>query len=223
MGSVAVEGASLYYEHAGTGPAVVLIHPGLWDSRTWDDQFEVLAERYHVIRYDLRGYGRSSRPEPGRAYSHADDLVAVMDAVGVDRAALIGCSIGGGIALDAALTHPDRVSALVLVASSLPGYEGTQEDDAWWEARTEGIDELVEGGDLESARRTQMEIWAPLGVEDETGRRILQIALDNRHELTMDESGARRLDPPAAQRLNEIAAPALVLPADHDPPDALRE
>jgi pimeloyl-ACP methyl ester carboxylesterase len=220
---VAVEGGELEVEHAGTGPGVVLIHPGLWDSRTWDDQFAVFAERYHVVRYDLRGYGRSSRPEPGVAYSHVDDLVAVMDAVGLDRAALVGCSVGGGVELETAIAHPGRVWALVLVASALPGFEPTPAEEAWWEERMTGVGALVEAGDVEGARRRQLEIWAPLGVDDPIGRRILQISVENGQELTMDESGERHLDPPAVARLHEISVPTLVLPADHDPPDAQRE
>ncbi|HZD80726.1 MAG TPA: alpha/beta fold hydrolase [Actinomycetota bacterium] len=222
QGFVAVDGGSLYYERAGMGPGVVLIHPGLWDSRTWDDQFPRFAERFLTVRYDVRGYGRSTRPEPGRVYSHVDDLLAVMEAAGIERAVLVGCSMGGGIALEAALSHPDRVAALVLAASALPGFEPTPGEEAWWEEHAAGIEELVDAGELEAAVRIEMEIWAPLGVEDEAGARILQIALDNRHELTMDEQDARGLDPPAVQRLESIAVPTLVLPADHDPPTSQR-
>jgi pimeloyl-ACP methyl ester carboxylesterase len=217
-GFVDVDGGRLWFEVAGAGPPVALLHPGLWDARTWDAQFGVFAQGYRVVRYDLRGYGRSSRPEPGVAYSHVRDLVAVLDAAGVERAAMVGNSFGGGVALDVALVHPDRVMALVLVASALGGLEDTDEDEAWWEERWPPMRDAIEAGDLERARRLQMEIWAPLGVEDDAGRRILEISLDNAHELTMDESGAVGPDPPAIRRLHEVTVPTLILPADLDPP-----
>jgi pimeloyl-ACP methyl ester carboxylesterase len=223
IGLVEVNGGTLEYEVAGEGPGVVFLHPGLWDRRTWDDQFAPFSATYRAVRYDLRGYGRSSRPEAGRPYSHVDDLGAVMDAAGLDRAALVGCSMGGTVALDFALTHPDRVTALVLVAAGASGFDdATPQEEAWWEPFDGAVDEAVAAGDLERARRIQMEAWASLGTEDPAGARILEIALDNRHELTMDESGAVEIDPPAAARLSDVTVPTLVLPADHDPPEMRR-
>jgi pimeloyl-ACP methyl ester carboxylesterase len=220
---VEVNGGVLEYDVAGEGPAVAFLHPGLWDRRTWDDQFEAFAGSYRVLRLDARGYGRSSRPEPGRAYSHVEDLAAVMDAAGIDRAALVGCSMGGETAIDFALTHPARTSALVLVAAGVGGFgEFTPEEEAWWAPHDAAVEEAIGAGDLERARRLQMAAWAPLGTDDPAGARILAIALDNVHELTMDESGAASIEPPAAERLGEIVAPTLVLPADQDPPEMLR-
>jgi pimeloyl-ACP methyl ester carboxylesterase len=205
---------------------VVFLHPGLWDGRVWDEQFGVFSRTYRVLRFDFRGYGRSSRPEPGRPYSHVADLAAVMDAADVDRAALIGNSMGGRVAIDFALTHPGRVAALILAAPGLGGFEGTQSEyeiwEAWSDARGALIGDAIAAdieGDYERAQELRLQnLWAPLGMKDEAGRRIRQIAFDNIHELTMDESGERELDPPAAERLDEIYAPTLVLPADHDPP-----
>jgi pimeloyl-ACP methyl ester carboxylesterase len=134
----------------------------------------------------------------------------------------VGCSMGGGIGLDFALEHPERVWALVPVASGLGGFESTEEEDEWWAQRDEPIEALIEAGDLEKAEELRLEIWAPLGTTDERGSRIREIAFDNLHEITMDESGAERLDPPAAHRLGEIDVPTLILEAEHDPPDMKR-
>jgi 3-oxoadipate enol-lactonase len=221
---VETEGARLYVEEAGEGPAVVFLHPGLWDCRTWDEQFALFADRYHVLRYDARGYGRSTRPEPGVAYSHARDLLAVLDDAGIDRAALVGCSMGGANEVDFALEHPDRVLALVLAAAGVDGFVGTAEQEAAWEAwyaeREPPIDSAIAAGDLERAQDLRLEtMWATLGTDDEAGRRIREIAFDNLHELTMDESARERLDPPAFERLGAITVPTLMLPADHDPPE----
>jgi pimeloyl-ACP methyl ester carboxylesterase len=220
---VEFDGAALEYDVAGAGPAVVFLHPGLWDRRTWDSQFGLFAKTYLVVRFDARGYGRSSRPVPGESYSHVEDLAAVMDAAGAERAALVGCSMGGGIALDFALAHPERTSALVLVAPGVDGLESTPEEEAWFEERVAPIRALVEAGRLEEAQDLRLRtMWARLGTGDPAGARIRAIAMDNLHELTMDESGARSIDPPAAERLEDVAAPTLVLPADHDPPETER-
>ena len=222
-GVVEFDGGALAWESAGEGPDVVFLHPGLWDGRVWDEQFGVFSRTYRVLRFDFRGYGRSSRPEPGRPYSHIEDLAAVMDAAGAERAALIGNSMGGKVAVDFALTHPGRVSALVLATPALSGFEGTRDEEAAWEAAfadvERQIDEAVTAGDLEGAQDLRLRwLWAPLGTDDPAGSRIRRIAFENLQELTMDESGEISIDPPAAERLGEIDAPTLVLPADHDPP-----
>jgi 3-oxoadipate enol-lactonase len=212
------DGASLWYEVAGDGPAVTFIHPGLWDARTWDREFARFAEAgFRTLRYDVRGYGRSSRPTGG-PYAHHRDLVAVLDAAGIDRTALVGCSMGGGIAIDASLEHPDRVRALVVVASAAEGVDPLPEEEAWWETATAGIDEAVEAGDLDRAQDLRLGIWAPLGTQDEAGARIREIAFDNLHELTMDEEAVEELDPPAFTRLGEIAVPTLVVLGSRDVP-----
>lgn len=217
------DGAKLHFEIAGEGPSVTLIHPGLWDMRTWDREFEVLADAgYRVLRYDVRGYGDSSRLEPGATYSHVRDLEALLVANEVALTGLVGCSMGGGIALDYVLVHPEQVWGLVPVATGLGGFEATEEEEEWWAERDAPIEAAIEAGDLERAQDLRLEIWAPLGTSDERGAKIRQIAFDNIHEILMDESGEERLDPPAAHRLEEIDVPTLILEAEHDPPDMHR-
>ena len=127
-------GGRLHYEIAGdrASPAVTLLHPGLWDARTWDPHFGRWTERFRVLRYDQRGYGGSSRPD-GSPYSHVRDLVALLDHLDIERTALVGCSMGGGLAIDATLTVPERVWALVPIAPGLGGFEDTEEEEAWWD------------------------------------------------------------------------------------------
>jgi 3-oxoadipate enol-lactonase len=217
---IEADGARLYVEEAGEGPSVVFLHPGLWDSRTWDEQFGPFSETYRVVRFDARGFGRSSAREDGATYSLVWDLLSVLDGVGIERAALVGCSMGGGTALDCALVAPDRVAALVLAASALGGFEdGTPEEEAWSAERMAPVRKAIEEGDLERAQDLRVRtMWALLGTDDERGARILQIALDNRDEIVQDESGEVEVEPPAFDRLEEIRPPTLVLPADHDPP-----
>jgi len=221
---VEVPDGELFVEDAGEGPAVTLLHPGLWDRRTWDPQHRLLQdEGFRVIRYDQRGYGRSTLPVPGAPYSPVRDLQAVLDARGVSTTALVGCSMGGKVAIDATLSFPDRVWALVPVATALSGFESTQEEDDWYGDVGQLYEEAVEAGDLERAQMLLLEgIWAPLGTDDPAGAQIRAIAMDNLQEVTMDESGQERLDPPAAHRLREIDVPTLILTAEADPPDMRR-
>jgi pimeloyl-ACP methyl ester carboxylesterase len=222
-GFLEFDGGTLAWESSGAGPGVVFLHPGMWDSRVWDEQFGMFSRMYRVLRYDFRGYGRSSRLEDGKPYSHVSDLAAVMDAAGVERAALIGNSMGGRVGVDFALTHPARVSTLVLASPALSGFEGTPEEEAAWEAAFAGaerrIEEAATAGDLERAEDLRLRsLWAPLGTDDPAGAANPADRVREPPELTIDESGETAIDPPAAARLDEIEAPTLMLPADHDPP-----
>jgi len=116
---IEVPHAHLYVEEAGEGDTITMLHGFLVDSGQWDHEFATLADTHHVIRYDARGFGRSSI-EPGR-YAHHEDLAAVLDACGVQRTALLACSGGAATALDFALAYPERVSALIFVGA---GYWG---------------------------------------------------------------------------------------------------
>ena len=107
---IAVNGTRLAYDDAGAGPAVVFSHAGIADRRMWDHQFDGLASDHRVIRYDWRGHGQSGAAA-GR-HAHHRDLLALMDALGVEHAALVGCSMGGAYAVDVALAAPRRVRAL---------------------------------------------------------------------------------------------------------------
>jgi 3-oxoadipate enol-lactonase len=211
------DGGHLAFEDVGEGPAVVLLHPGLWDMRTWDPQVPTFAEAgYRVVRYDLRGYGGSSRPgdEP---YSHVADLWSVLDHLGIEVAALIGCSMGGGVAIDATLEDPSRVWALVPVAAAVRGFEASAEEEDWWQDAMAPVEAALEAGDVERAQDLRVAVWASLGTDAEPGASIRRIAFDNIHELSMDESAEIELDPPAATRLHEIDVPTLVIKAEHDP------
>jgi pimeloyl-ACP methyl ester carboxylesterase len=115
----------LYAEVAGEGPEIVLSHEGLCDSRMWDPQWESFTRSHRVLRFDFRGYGRTPL-SPGR-YSAAQDVIDLLDEHGLERAAFVGVSLGGRVALEVALAQPERVSALVLVGSGLPGHDWSDE------------------------------------------------------------------------------------------------
>src|SRR4051812_17569392 len=136
----------------GTGPALLLLHSGVCDSRQWDTQRLLAAERT-LVTVDLRGYGAS--PLPPEPYSDARDVLAVLDALGIEAAAVVGSSAGGGVALQLACAAPDRVSSLVLLCSAGPGVEPTADLRAFVEQESA----LLERGDLDAATALNVRTW----------------------------------------------------------------
>jgi pimeloyl-ACP methyl ester carboxylesterase len=196
----------LWYDDSGSGPPAVLLHESVVDSRIWDPFLPHVEGRLRTIRYDQRGYGRS--PMWTGPYSLVDDLVSVLDAAGVERAALVGTSRGGRIAIEAALGRPERVSALVLVGSGLAGHpvnvDVTPEQEARW-------DDAEARGDLAELAAIDMEIWAPLGVDDE----LRAMFVENAEASNADDPA---LEEVSAGRLGEIGAPTLVVTGGRDVP-----
>jgi len=142
-GIVEVNDTRLYYEIAGSGHAVIFIPGFILDTRMWDDQFEQFAKRFTVIRYDMRGFGKSALPTD-EIYSHVDDLKALLDFLEVKQAYLVGLSKGGAVAIDFTLTHLQYVKALVLLDAVLGGFDWSAEGEArdglvWEKAREGGI------------------------------------------------------------------------------------
>ena len=119
-GYINVDDGKLFYEVAGKGKNIVLIHDGLLHSEIWNEQFPVFAEKYRVIRYDRRGYGKS--PIPQTVYSDIEDLKQIFNQLNVDRAIVFGMSAGGGLAIDFTLKYPEYISALVLIGAVVGGY-----------------------------------------------------------------------------------------------------
>ena len=119
-GFAEIHGTQLYYDTLGEGHPLVLIHGGYMDRRMWDDQFHAFAKHYRVIRYDVRGFGKSELPPV--PYADRQDLFDLLNYLGVEKTYLLGLSLGGIIAIDFTLEHPTMVDALILVGSPIPGF-----------------------------------------------------------------------------------------------------
>jgi len=211
--TVDVGGARLYYEEAGSGRPLVLIHGFTFDMRMWDDQFEPFAQYFRVIRYDVRGYGRSS-PPTSEPYSHADDLKALLDQLGISRANLLGLSLGAAIAINFTLTYPTMVSALVLADAVLWGHSWveTESGDVWRAGREAGIRE---------AKR--LWLWHPMfdaarENPNVAGRLSRMVADYSGWNWENDDPGIYP-DPPDSQRIGKITAPTLAIVGARDIPD----
>jgi pimeloyl-ACP methyl ester carboxylesterase len=212
-GTIALaDGGSIHFDDVGEGPAVVLLHPGLWDMRTWEPQIGTLVDAgFRVLRLDQRGYGQSSMP--AAPYSSVDDTIAVLDERGVDVAAFVGCSMGGALALQTVIEHPERVWALVPVASGCPGFPWDEELEATLFAP---IEAAMEAGDLVLATDEAMKVWTALGTDDPAGARIREIALDNTQNFEIDEELDVWAQYPTYEHLDEIDVPTLVIVGDTD-------
>jgi pimeloyl-ACP methyl ester carboxylesterase len=143
----------LYAEVAGEGATVVLVHAGICDSRMWDPQWDAFPAAHRTVRYDLRGFGRSSLPP--QPYSHGRDLIALLERLGIQRATLAGASLGGRVALEVAVTHPEVVDALILADAALPGFAWSDELRAFWAKE----DAALERGDLDTAVEVNLQMW----------------------------------------------------------------
>jgi pimeloyl-ACP methyl ester carboxylesterase len=215
-GIAEVNGAKLYYEVAGRGPALVLLNGGGLDSRMWDDQFAAFAELYRVARYDYRGSGRS---EPAaEKYSHLDDLAALLDFLKVDIAVLVGASAGGALAIDYALAYPNRVRGLVLASPGLSGYPLS---DATRERVTAMLAAAREGNALEFAKKVLDDPhFIPATENPSVREKARQILIDNIARFQAEDL-AQPPARPAAGRLAEIGVPALILLGGRDHPEQL--
>jgi len=217
------------YDEAGSGPAVVLVHAGLADRRMWDHQFRALSARYRVIRFDWRGYGESG-DAVGEVARH-EDLLALMDALGVRQAALIGCSFGGAHAVDAALCAPERVTALGLICSGLSGYEWSPQTLALMRERVHAAvpaDRLkrygdrtaaqVDPADVEAIAQANVRLMVVGPDRDQTDLEpaVWEQALEMcRGVFAREWNGPvfteRGLTPPALGRLSQVNVPTLVV------------
>jgi pimeloyl-ACP methyl ester carboxylesterase len=199
----------------GAGAPVVLLHSGVADRRSWYDVAERLAAP--VIAYDRRGFGDT--PPSREPFTHLDDLLAVLDATVDGPAWLVGNSMGGALALDAALAVPDRVAGLVLIAPAVNGQPEPEELDA----DTMGIVSGLEAApDVDEQLRLHAWLWldGPAGPEGRVGgpARELALAMNERilrHEVPED---AGEGDVDAWSRLEEVRAPTTVVWGDRDVP-----
>ena len=210
-GYAEVDGGRIWFERRGEGFPVVLVHPGFWDARIWDEQFDEFARHHDTIRYDLRGYGRSDPPL--LTYSDLRDLRSLLGHLEVERCAVVGCGSGGRLAIDFALEYPETVDAIVPIAPGLSGYDW---QDPGLEALVEEVDHLVRAGDVRRAMEIELAIWAPLSAGDpSTNVQVRDIAMDNADVLRIDDLLTED-PPPAVPRLGDLQAATLVVVGDKD-------
>jgi pimeloyl-ACP methyl ester carboxylesterase len=227
-GMAEVNGVRLYYEVAGAGKPIVFSHAGIADARMWDNQLDAFAQRYRVIRFDHRGMGRSTM-SPG-PFSLREDIYGLMRFLGVERATLVGCSMGGEAVLDCTLAHPDAVAALVLVDAGMSGRDYIDEDEKAQTIALEGpIEEAMQRGDLDATNELEVRLWVdgprrrPDQVNPAVREKVREMNLTNLKRAKEFEQGqGQPLNPPAAGRLADVLCPTLVITGDEDVPLELK-
>lgn len=197
----------LSYTISGHGTPIIFIHGFSLDSRMWEPQVAHFSPQYQVITYDLRGFGRS--PLPDGAYSHIDDLYNLMQELHIQRAHLVGLSLGGEIAIDFALSHPESVISLTLADTSLGGYASTVDWRVY--AKEQGI---------ERARQNWLHhaVFAPTNRNADVAAHLKMIVDDYSGWHWLHDDPRIRLDPPAKGRLKEIKVPTQIILGELDLP-----
>jgi pimeloyl-ACP methyl ester carboxylesterase len=213
----------LHHELQGDGPPLLLVHAGVADLRMWAGVAKRLSSVHRVIVCDLRGFG--STPLAAGGYSDAEDLLSLLDDLGVAETAVGGASSGGAVALELAIVAPERVRSLLLMDAAIgEPFEWSDEVRAFGAAE----DAALEAGDIDAAVELNVRMWL-----DRPGRPADAVEPDVRAlvETMQREAFAaqigvdaepQELDPPLAERLGEVHAPALVLVGEHDVPDFRR-
>lgn len=215
-GTAEINGAELYYEVKGEGHPLLLLHAGVADSRMWDDQFDVFAEKYRVVRFDYRGFGRSTMP--AGSFSNVEDVRALLDFLGIDSSYIIGVSFGGLIGLDFTLAYPERVKALILGAPSVSGDMPSERIRGVWAAE----DEAFERGDLDEATELNVRFWVdgPHREAGEVDPAVRQRVYDMQMNIFRKEmpDDVEEVGPEVAAngRLHELNLPVLVMVGDLD-------
>jgi pimeloyl-ACP methyl ester carboxylesterase len=209
----------LRYQQTGDGAPIVLIQGANLPMEMWDAQVKFFASEFKVVRYDVRGFGGSG-PRDGVPYQSHTDLLALLDYLRIERAHLIGLSLGGRIAVDFALTYPDRVASLVLAGPGLSGYQFNAQAMRSW---IERIVAAQSEGDFFRAADAWLEtgFMAPAMENPELAPRLTRLAYANARVWASRDFEVP-LSPPAVDRLGEIDAPTLLLLGERDVDDEHR-
>jgi len=210
-GYILVDGGKLFYESAGKGTNIVLLHDGMVNNRIWDEQFPLLTKTYRVVRYDRRGYGKSSDPET--KFSNINDLNQLFIQLKIDKAIIFGMSSGGRLAIDFTLTHPEKVTGLVLVGAVVSGFGYTSHMN-------------TRGGHFDPQKMTDpakvneyfikddpYEIYSENTAAKDKVMKLLPFLARQNSVPTQPASKV------AVRSLSEIKVPALILVGEYDIPD----
>jgi 3-oxoadipate enol-lactonase len=207
-----VPGGRLYFEESGTGAAVVLIHGGFGDRRMWDAQFDALARDFRVVRYDHRGFGNSTGADS--AYSPTADLIRLLDHLGIAKAHVIGNSVGGTVALDFALLHPERTNKVVVVASGASGYPWRPEDVASIVAVFNTAKE--QGADKAAELWLHNDMIAVSSRHPRSADLVARMVRDNKNIFKLNAWPEESLKPSTYDRLGELRMPVLFVVGQND-------
>ena len=210
-GYVIVDGGKLFYELAGKGRNIVLLHDGMVNHEIWNEQFPLLSKTYRVVRYDRRGYGKSSDPET--RFSNINDLNQLFIQLKIDKAIIFGMSSGGRLAIDFTLTYPEKVTGLVLVGAVVSGFGYTSHM-------------YTRGGHFDPQKITDPVKVNEYFIKDDPYEIYTENTAAKEKVMKLLPFFARQNSVPtqpaakvAVRSLSEIKVPALILTGEFDIPD----
>ncbi len=223
-GFAEVNGTKLYYEVAGEGRVLVLNHGGLVDNHLWDASFYEFAKYFKTIRYDIRGFGQSALVTKETApYTLEQDLYHLLQFLGIEKATVLGLSLGGTLAIDFTVQHPEMVEALITVGAGLSGFDfGTPPPELV--AKFAAMEELFKKGDMAGAVEVSLQIWTdgpsrtPAQVDPAAREQVRVMTARNFARGNDEEVKPQEIDPPAFGRLSEIRVPMLIIVGELDDP-----
>jgi pimeloyl-ACP methyl ester carboxylesterase len=215
-GYAEVNDTRLYYEVAGSGDAILLIHGNGGDRRHWDEQFEVFAKNYKVVRFDVRGFGKSAMPVEGQPYRCNDDIKALLEFLGISKAHMAGFSLGCGFAVDFVIEHPEMSRSLIAVGPWIFGY--ISESISEMNSSMADIFNILE----KEGKAAAFEYWMNTPSFKESFRdpavydRVKEIGKDFNFWHFTHKDPIQYLEPRAAERIDEIELPVLIVTAEFD-------
>jgi len=215
-GYAEMNGTRLYYEMAGSGDAILLIHGNGGDRRHWDEQFEVFAKNYKVVRFDVRGFGKSAMPVEGQPYRCNDDIKALLEFLGISKAHICGLSMGCAFAVDFVIAHPEMSRSLIAVGPWVFGYGSKAISELL--SAMDKMPEILEKEGKESA----LEYWLSNPAFKESFKnpavfnRMMEIGKDYTFWNFTHEDPIQILVPMAIRQLDKIQLPVLIVTAEFD-------
>jgi pimeloyl-ACP methyl ester carboxylesterase len=219
-GAANLNGTQLHYTISGPAEAdaLVMIHAGIADQRMWAPQVAHFSAEWRVVTLDMRGFGQTPMVEGSFAFY--EDVHALLDHLGIARAWIMGCSLGGGVTLDLALVYPAQVRGLILVGAAIGGYRY----DGPALPQAAAIEAAFERGELETVSELEVQLWVdgPTRTPDQVDPAVRDLVREmNLIPLRVDDAlweQETEPEPPALERLESITQPALVLIGDLDIP-----
>ncbi len=200
------DGVTIHYEVHGDGPPVLLTHGYSASCRMWDPQVEALSRDHILITWDIRGHGRSDSPYDDDAYGEAqtvDDMLALLDHLGLEQAVIGGLSLGGYMSLAFHLRHPGRVRALLIIDCG-PGYKSDQAREGWNQYALERAAEIERDGEAALAGSSVEQAQSQ---HDD----VMGLVYAGRNMLTQH-------GPHVIESLPDIGVPSLVVVGSEDEP-----
>jgi len=213
-GFATVNRGRLYYETAGEGKSIVLIHGNLCDFSMWNDQFEVFSQDYKVITYDMRGFGKSSLPIEGEVYSHHEDLKELLVYLGVLEAHVLGLSAGCYVAINFVLTYPKMSTSLIATGPWVGGYDSRSVKEINLVFKPLPSITKEKGAEAANEHFWNAPFFKHTMKNPKVANQIRHMNYSCWHFLNEDPH--HYLDPPAVQQIDKLNIPTLIITAEYD-------